>query len=143
MNPNAASSQRRVWQMERYGCYCARWCAPYMHLSPSVSCAPKTHAYVPEKPSQFPVVPPRIYPAPPPSRLPGLLVGTFKVLSWLAGGSTALLFIYYVRARTPSHLFYHRSDRANLGQLAIPASAPYAVGTRPSLAQGTPKRPCR
>ncbi|KAF8505911.1 hypothetical protein F5888DRAFT_1791867 [Russula emetica] len=42
-----------------------------------------------------PVVPPRMYPTPPPSRLPGLLVGTFKVLSWLAGGSTALLFIYY------------------------------------------------
>jgi hypothetical protein len=27
--------------------------------------------------------------------LPGLLAGTFKLLSWLAGGSTALLFIYY------------------------------------------------
>jgi hypothetical protein len=54
------------------------------------------------KHSQFPVVPPRMYPAPPPSRLPGLLVGTFKVLSWLAGGSTALLFIYYVRAAPPT-----------------------------------------
>ncbi|KAI0307026.1 hypothetical protein B0F90DRAFT_1813852 [Multifurca ochricompacta] len=43
----------------------------------------------------LPVVPPRMYPAPTPSNLPGLLVGTFKVLSWLAGGSTALLFIYY------------------------------------------------
>ena len=55
----------------------------------------------PKQPSQLPVVPTRMYPAPPPSRLPGLLVGTFKVLSWLAGGSTALFFIYYVRkART-------------------------------------------
>jgi hypothetical protein len=57
------------------------------------------------KHSQLPVVPPRIYPPPPPSRLPGLLVGTFKVLSWLAGGSTALLFIYYVR--THPHLTCH------------------------------------
>jgi hypothetical protein len=47
-------------------------------------------------------VPPRMYPAPPPSHLPGLLVGTFKVLSWLTGGSTVLLFIYYVRMRIPS-----------------------------------------
>jgi hypothetical protein len=46
-----------------------------------------------------------MYPTPPPSRLPGLLVGTFKVLSWLAGGSTALLYIYYVR--THPHLTYH------------------------------------
>ena len=77
---------------------------------------PQTHVYVPaEQHSQFPVVPPRMYPAPPPSRLPGLLVGTFKVLSWLAGGSTALLFIYYVRTLLIlSHLFYHRSDRAHL-----------------------------
>ena len=77
---------------------------------------PQTHVYVPaEQHSQFPVVPPRMYPAPPPSRLPGLLVGTFKVLSWLAGGSTALLFIYYVRTlHILSHLFYHRSDRAHL-----------------------------
>ncbi|KAI9447889.1 hypothetical protein H4582DRAFT_1896987 [Lactarius indigo] len=48
-----------------------------------------------EMPSQLPLVPPRMYPAPPPSRLPGLLAGTFKLLSWIAGGSTALLFIYY------------------------------------------------
>ncbi|KAI0254855.1 hypothetical protein BJV78DRAFT_1183304 [Lactifluus subvellereus] len=48
-----------------------------------------------EMPSQLPVVPPRMYPAPLPSHLPGLLVGTFKVLSWLTGSSTVLLFIYY------------------------------------------------
>ncbi|KAI9467163.1 hypothetical protein BJY52DRAFT_1111800 [Lactarius psammicola] len=48
-----------------------------------------------EIPSQLPLVPPRMYPAPPPSRLPGLLAGTFKLFSWIAGGSTALLFIYY------------------------------------------------
>ena len=56
-----------------------------------------THQHVKQQPSQLPVVPPRMYPAPPPSRLPGLLVGTFKLLSWLTGGSTVLLFIYYVR----------------------------------------------
>ncbi|KAF8272140.1 hypothetical protein EI94DRAFT_1865558 [Lactarius quietus] len=48
-----------------------------------------------EMPSQLPLVPARMYPAPPPSRLPGLLAGTFKLLSWIAGGSTALLFVYY------------------------------------------------
>ncbi|KAI9508159.1 hypothetical protein F5148DRAFT_1149264 [Russula earlei] len=45
----------------------------------------------------LPAVPPRMYPAPPPSCLPGLLVGTFKLLSWLTGGSTVLLFIYYAQ----------------------------------------------
>lgn len=55
-----------------------------------------------------------MYPAPPPSRLPGLLVGTFKVLSWLAGGSTALLYIYYVRTHPTSHLPLPAQTRVNL-----------------------------
>lgn len=87
--------------MERYNCYCARWCALYTLVT-----RPKDSMfYFPEKHSQLPIVPPRMYPPPPPSRLPGLLVGTFKVLSWLAGGTTALLYIYYVRA--PPHLIHH------------------------------------
>ena len=45
-----------------------------------------------------------MYPAPPPSRLPGLLAGTFKLLSWITGGSTALFFIYYVRRYEPLHI---------------------------------------
>ena len=45
-----------------------------------------------------------MYPAPPPSRLPGLLAGTFKLLSWITGGSTALFFIYYVRRCDPLYI---------------------------------------
>ena len=79
-----------------------------------------------------------MYPAPPPSRLPDLLVGTFKVLSWLTGGSTVLIFIYYVRT---APLYPFNTPIESLWSLAIPPSSPYAVGTRPSLAQGPPKRP--
>jgi hypothetical protein len=93
--------------MTRYSCYCARWCVrPF----PSRSIRPDDpnrlfvlSRILPPNASQLPVVPTRMYPAPPPSHLPGLLVGTFKVLSWLAGGSTALLFIYYVR-KSPHNL---------------------------------------
>src|SRR5258708_39213071 len=72
-----------------------------------------------EKHSQLPVVPPRMYPAPVPSRLPGLLVGTFKVLSWLAGGFTTLLFIYYVRT------YVHRSEERRVGKECRSRWSPY------------------
>ncbi|KAL1740281.1 hypothetical protein HDZ31DRAFT_47798, partial [Schizophyllum fasciatum] len=39
--------------------------------------------------------PPRAYPQPPPSNLPGMLLGAMRALSWLAGGSAVLIFIYY------------------------------------------------
>ncbi|KAJ7180359.1 hypothetical protein C8R43DRAFT_398948 [Mycena crocata] len=48
-----------------------------------------------ELPVQRPVVPPRSYPQPPPSNLPILLMGLVRLFSWIAGGSAALLFIYY------------------------------------------------
>ncbi|KAG7449418.1 uncharacterized protein BT62DRAFT_964598 [Guyanagaster necrorhizus] len=48
-----------------------------------------------ELPPQLPVVPPRAYPQPPPSNLPNLLLGIFRIFSWLLGGSAALVLIYY------------------------------------------------
>jgi hypothetical protein len=49
------------------------------------------------QPPQVPNIPPRTYPQPPPSNLPNLLVGVFRILTWVAGGSAALLFVYMVR----------------------------------------------
>ncbi|KAF8974175.1 hypothetical protein BDZ97DRAFT_1647274 [Flammula alnicola] len=46
-------------------------------------------------PVQPPNIPPRTYPQPPPSHLPVLLLGLARLFSWLAGGSAALLLIYY------------------------------------------------
>ncbi|KAI4526578.1 hypothetical protein K525DRAFT_233079 [Schizophyllum commune Loenen D] len=39
--------------------------------------------------------PPPTYPQPPPSNLPGLLLAAARALSWIAGGSAILIFIYY------------------------------------------------
>jgi Peroxisomal membrane anchor protein (Pex14p) conserved region. len=52
------------------------------------------------QPLQLPAVPPRTYPQPPPSNLPNLIVGLARLFSWIAGGSAALIFIYYVRPFT-------------------------------------------
>lgn len=70
-----------------------------------------------------------MYPAPPPSRLPGLLAGTFKLLSWIAGGSTALLFIYYVRRRLP-HLPHTYSDWPSLQRFLLPRLTQSALARR-------------
>lgn len=48
-----------------------------------------------EAPVQAPIVPPRTYPQPPPSNLPGLLAGILRIATWVAGGSAALLLIYF------------------------------------------------
>ncbi|KAF5387839.1 hypothetical protein D9615_000605 [Tricholomella constricta] len=48
-----------------------------------------------ELPLQRPLVPPRTYPQQPPSNLPTLLLGLIRLFSWIAGGSAALIFIYY------------------------------------------------
>ncbi|OCH94336.1 hypothetical protein OBBRIDRAFT_789466 [Obba rivulosa] len=48
-----------------------------------------------ELPPRVPLVPPRTYPQPPPSRLPDLLVGVLRILSWVAGSSAALLLLYF------------------------------------------------
>ncbi|KAH9899683.1 hypothetical protein C8Q73DRAFT_638478 [Cubamyces lactineus] len=42
-----------------------------------------------------PPLPPRTYPQPPPSRLPHLLLNVFRALTWIAGGSAALLLVYF------------------------------------------------
>lgn len=47
--------------------------------------------------SQPPSVPPRTYPAPPPSNLPNLLVGVARIFTWLTATSAVVLFVYYVR----------------------------------------------
>ncbi|KAI0960456.1 hypothetical protein AcW1_004963 [Taiwanofungus camphoratus] len=48
-----------------------------------------------EIPPQTPLVPPRTYPQPPPSNLPNLLIGLARIVSWIAGGSAALLLLYF------------------------------------------------
>ncbi|KAL1686942.1 hypothetical protein GGG16DRAFT_63301 [Schizophyllum commune] len=45
--------------------------------------------------SQRLLPPPPTYPQPPPSNLPGLLLAAARALSWIAGGSAILIFIYY------------------------------------------------
>lgn len=47
---------------------------------------------------QAPSIPPRTYPQLPPSSLPILLAGLVRIMKWVAGGSLALLVIYYVCA---------------------------------------------
>ncbi|KAH8094832.1 hypothetical protein BXZ70DRAFT_946229 [Cristinia sonorae] len=53
------------------------------------------HGLLNEVPSHTPAIPPRTYPQPPPSNLPGLFIGLARILSWAAGGSLALLFVYF------------------------------------------------
>ncbi|KAA1466602.1 hypothetical protein DENSPDRAFT_831461 [Dentipellis sp. KUC8613] len=48
-----------------------------------------------ELPPQLPSIPPRTYPQPPPSNLPNLLAGIFRVFTWITGGSLVALAIYY------------------------------------------------
>ncbi|KAI0638363.1 hypothetical protein C8Q77DRAFT_1048683 [Trametes polyzona] len=48
-----------------------------------------------EVPAPPPLLPPKTYPQPPPSRLPYLLLNVFRALSWIAGGSAAILLAYF------------------------------------------------
>ncbi|KAH9850768.1 hypothetical protein C2E23DRAFT_887106 [Lenzites betulinus] len=48
-----------------------------------------------EVPAPPPLLPAKTYPQPPPSRLPYLLLNVFRVFSWIAGGSAALLLAYF------------------------------------------------
>ena len=45
---------------------------------------------------QPPIVPPRTYPQPPPSNIPNLLAGALRIITWIAGGSAALILLYFV-----------------------------------------------
>jgi len=56
-----------------------------------VGCVSYTCSFV----SQPPSVPPRTYPAPPPSNLPNLLAGVARIFTWLTGTSAIVLFVYY------------------------------------------------
>ncbi|THV08316.1 hypothetical protein K435DRAFT_847194 [Dendrothele bispora CBS 962.96] len=56
---------------------------------------PEIELLLRELPPQLPTIPPRSYPRPPPSRLPVMLLGMARMLTWLAGGTAILLFIYY------------------------------------------------
>lgn len=49
------------------------------------------------EPVQAPLIPPRTYPQPPPSNLPNLLAGALRIITWTAGGSAAIVFVYMVR----------------------------------------------
>ncbi len=51
------------------------------------------------EPAPAPVIPPRTYPQPPPSNLPNLLIGLARIISWIVGGSAAVLFMYFVSPR--------------------------------------------
>ncbi|KAI0700561.1 hypothetical protein BC835DRAFT_393895 [Cytidiella melzeri] len=46
-------------------------------------------------PAHAPLVPPRTYPQPPQSNLPNLLIGLFRIATWIAGGSAAVLLAYF------------------------------------------------
>ncbi|KAI0340943.1 hypothetical protein BDW22DRAFT_1430589 [Trametopsis cervina] len=48
-----------------------------------------------EAPAQVPLVPPRTYPQLPQSSLPNILIGIFRIATWIAGGSAAVLLIYF------------------------------------------------
>ncbi|EIN10534.1 hypothetical protein PUNSTDRAFT_142529 [Punctularia strigosozonata HHB-11173 SS5] len=48
-----------------------------------------------EIPLHAPPIPPRTYPPPPASNLPYVLLGIFRIFSWIAGGSAAVLLLYY------------------------------------------------
>lgn len=48
------------------------------------------------QPQAAPAIPPRTYPQPPLSNLPNLLVGIFRIATWFAGGSAAILLLYFV-----------------------------------------------
>ncbi|KAI0677359.1 hypothetical protein C8Q78DRAFT_1002404 [Trametes maxima] len=48
-----------------------------------------------EVPPPPPPLPPRTYPQPPPSRLPHLLLNVLRAFTWIAGGSAALLLVYF------------------------------------------------
>ncbi|KAI0796969.1 hypothetical protein C8Q75DRAFT_742879 [Abortiporus biennis] len=56
---------------------------------------PEVEGLIRELPVQAPLIPPRTYPQPPPSNLPNLLIGLARILSWLAGSSAVLLFLYF------------------------------------------------
>ncbi|OJT05321.1 hypothetical protein TRAPUB_3762 [Trametes pubescens] len=48
-----------------------------------------------EVPAPPPLLPAKTYPQPPPSRLPRLLLDSLRALTWIAGGSAALLLAYF------------------------------------------------
>ncbi|KIP12749.1 hypothetical protein PHLGIDRAFT_97395 [Phlebiopsis gigantea 11061_1 CR5-6] len=48
-----------------------------------------------DMPQPAPAIPPRTYPQPPPSSLPNLLVGVLRIATWFAGGSAAILLLYF------------------------------------------------
>ncbi|KAF8915341.1 hypothetical protein CPB85DRAFT_1432946 [Mucidula mucida] len=56
---------------------------------------PEIEGLLRELPPQLPAIPPRTYPLPPPSNLPNLLIGIFRLFSWIMGGTAALAFVYY------------------------------------------------
>jgi hypothetical protein len=124
--------------MGRYNCYCARWCALCTLVTrpkDSMFMFPKAFAVARSATTDVPHTP--SIPSARTSRR--YLPGAFMASGGLHGSALHLLRAYAPRIS----LTANRSDQGQLGQLAIPTSPPYAICARPSLAQGTPKRPLR
>lgn len=86
------------------------------------------------KPYRIPNVPPRSYPQPPPSNLPALLMGVFRILTWLAGGSAALVIVYFVRQAyfTQQSIYLAKYD------VEIPPSPAHCILTSAKVAPEPP-----
>ncbi|KAF9464888.1 hypothetical protein BDZ94DRAFT_1161228 [Collybia nuda] len=97
-----------------------------------------------ELPVPRPTIPPRTYPQPLPSNLPNLLLGLMRLFSWVAGGSAALVFVYYhfllPRITSTSnarhsikshHLSLMRRLTASLSSLKESQAESYSVLPRP------------
>ncbi|KAG6830318.1 hypothetical protein H0H92_001253 [Tricholoma furcatifolium] len=69
-----------------------------------------------ELPTQPPAIPPRTYPHPPPPHLPTLLLGLARIFSWIAGGSAALIFIYYTALARRTLRTHHLSLLGRLNE---------------------------
>lgn len=91
-----------------------------------------SRALTPTQPQPAPAVPPRTYPQPPPSNLPNLLVGVLRIATWAAGGSAAILLLYFV--------CYHMLLRIQVafGQPAGAVRGSYTLGLRKPFMHDTP-----
>lgn len=70
-------------------------------------------------PPSTPMIPPRNYPQPGPSNLPNLLLGIFRMTSWITGGAAILMFVYwrFLLPRISKTYFARRSLRSHYNAL--------------------------
>ncbi|KAG6378627.1 hypothetical protein JVT61DRAFT_12897 [Boletus reticuloceps] len=80
-----------------------------------------------------PSVPPRTYPALPPSNLPNLLAGVARIFTWLIGTSAIVLYVYYryllprLAQSYQARLALRKHQSALIARLAESASALKAI----------------